>query len=30
VVLPVFHTAMPFSPASARAVATFLRTGRFT
>ena len=29
IVLPVFHTAMPFSPASARAVAAFLRNGRF-
>jgi pimeloyl-ACP methyl ester carboxylesterase len=29
VVLPVFHTAMPFSPVSARAAATFLRKGRF-
>lgn len=29
VVLPVFHTAMPFSPLSARAVATFLKKGRF-
>lgn len=29
VVLPVFHTAMPFSPLSASAVATFLRTGKF-
>ena len=29
IVLPVFHTAMPFSPASARAVATFLKKGRF-
>ena len=29
IVLPVFHTAMPFSPLSARAVATFLKTGRF-
>jgi pimeloyl-ACP methyl ester carboxylesterase len=29
IVLPVFHTAMPFSPTSARAVATFLRTGHF-
>jgi pimeloyl-ACP methyl ester carboxylesterase len=29
VVLPVFHTAMPFSTVSARAVATFLRKGRF-
>jgi pimeloyl-ACP methyl ester carboxylesterase len=29
VVLPVFHTAMPFSTMSARAVATFLRKGRF-
>lgn len=29
IVLPVFHTAMPFSPLSARAVATFLKKGRF-
>ncbi len=29
IVLPVFHTAMPFSPVSARAVSAFLRTGRF-
>ena len=29
IVLPVFHTAMPFSPMSARAVATFLKKGRF-
>lgn len=29
IVLPVFHTAMPFSPLSARAVATFLKNGRF-
>jgi len=29
IVLPVFHTAMPFSPLAARAVATFLKKGRF-
>lgn len=29
IVLPVFHTAMPFSPLSARAAANFLRDGRF-
>lgn len=29
IVLPVFHTAMPFSPVSARAAARFLRQGRF-
>lgn len=29
IVLPVFHTAMPFSPLSARAVAHFLSNGRF-
>ena len=29
VVLPVFHTAMPFSPVAARAVTQFLREGRF-
>lgn len=29
IVLPVFHTAMPFSPISARAVARFLREGSF-
>jgi len=29
VVLPVFHTAMPFSAAVARAVATFLKKGKF-
>jgi pimeloyl-ACP methyl ester carboxylesterase len=29
IVLPVFHTAMPFSPASAHVVANFLRNGSF-
>lgn len=29
IVLPVFHTAMPFSPVSARAVTRFLREGKF-
>lgn len=29
IVLPVFHTAMPFSPLAARAVATFLNKGKF-
>lgn len=29
IVLPVFHTAMPFSPASARSVEHFLRKGTF-
>jgi pimeloyl-ACP methyl ester carboxylesterase len=29
IVLPVFHTAMPFSPLSARAVTAFLRNGKF-
>jgi pimeloyl-ACP methyl ester carboxylesterase len=29
IVLPVFHTAMPFSPMAARAAIDFLRTGAF-
>ncbi len=29
IILPVFHTAMPFSALTARAVAKFLRDGRF-